>query len=124
MGKNLREPFCEFHFRIVQCNKTKNCSGGRTAVSQRWSERAMEYASNSGHIHVLRWWKESGLEMRWSGDTFLKAWEGCYGRAVKDFWDQMDWVRWNPFYLSSHQRYLYYSNSSNRARSQRDKKKN
>jgi hypothetical protein len=37
-----------------------------SGLELKWSNHAMNAASRSGHVAVLQWWKESGLEVKWS----------------------------------------------------------
>ncbi|KAJ3033792.1 hypothetical protein HDV00_005833 [Rhizophlyctis rosea] len=50
-----------------------------------WGDEAMDAASANGLIWVLQWWKESGLELRYSQDSMALA--GKYGHVeVLKWW--------------------------------------
>jgi hypothetical protein len=37
-----------------------------SGLKMKWSNLSMDWASGNGHVHILQWWKDSGLEMDWS----------------------------------------------------------
>ncbi|KAJ1564495.1 hypothetical protein HK096_007697 [Nowakowskiella sp. JEL0078] len=42
-------------------------------IDFKWTINSMDNASEYGHVKVLVWWKNSGLQMLYSGSTFFQA---------------------------------------------------
>jgi hypothetical protein len=50
----------------------------------KWSKDAMDWASCCGHVAVLEWWKNSGLECKWSKSVDYEK------KTVREWWKTMD----------------------------------
>ena len=75
-------------------------------------ECSMDYASRRGLVSLLDWWKNSGLELKWSEramDTAL--W--CGNIAVLDWWKNSGReMKWTWVSLRDAIKYLYHGNKA------------
>ncbi|KAJ1560584.1 hypothetical protein HK096_008037 [Nowakowskiella sp. JEL0078] len=56
-----------------------------SGLEMKWTSFAMNKASMNGHIHILNWWKESGLEMKWTSFAMDNA--SMYGHIhILNWW--------------------------------------
>ncbi|KAI8800378.1 hypothetical protein BJ742DRAFT_74218 [Cladochytrium replicatum] len=50
-----------------QRERAFGCAGmvAHSGVPLRWSSRAIDSASTNGHLHILRWWISTGLDLQY-----------------------------------------------------------
>ncbi|RKP17230.1 hypothetical protein ROZALSC1DRAFT_24408 [Rozella allomycis CSF55] len=76
-----------------------------SGVELKWSEDAMDWAGRDVHIDVLDWWKKSGLELKWSEDAMDLASE--YGHLnVLEWWKKSGLeLKWSENAMNSASEY-------------------
>jgi hypothetical protein len=64
-----------------------------SGLELKWSEYALYQASQNGHVHVLQWWEDSGLEM---GEMWASMRSAVLGSELDDYEGAVrDW--WEQF---------------------------
>jgi hypothetical protein len=89
--KKFKLEITEFYvLDVCQIGKTdileylKNLDNGITL--SKYSEKALDVASEFGKIHVLEWWKNSGLELKYSTDALDLASCDHYNIDILEWW--------------------------------------
>ncbi|KAJ1567788.1 hypothetical protein HK096_008659 [Nowakowskiella sp. JEL0078] len=64
-----------------------------SGLSLRYTSDAIDFASNAAHIRILNWWRLSELQLKYSPDAINKVAKLEYPNAVTDIIATLEWWR-------------------------------